>query len=191
MLDTDGSSSGRLDITSTDPLVNPSVTHPMFGHPDDLRTARLVTRFAMRLADEFQNLYPFPAPFAFAPGNKLEDLRAYETTDPIYVAELAPEKTPAQSDRTWQTVTDDEIDDYMRRVAVTSLHFSSTCPMGTDESNGVVDQKLMVFGFKNLRIADTSVFPKSVSAHTMAPVLMVAERCADLVKARWGGREGE
>jgi hypothetical protein len=188
MLVTNSPSPGRLDIISTDPLVNPSITHPMFGNPDDLRTARLVVRLSMRLTDEFQNLYPFPAPFAFAPGNNLADLDAWEATDSAYVAELAPTKRSAQPNKTWQTVTDDEIDDYMRRVGNTALHFSSTCPIGTNERNGVVDQKLVVFGFRNLRIADASVFPKSIAGHTMAPVLMVAERCADFVRGEWSAK---
>lgn len=49
----------------------------------------------------------------------------------------------------------------------------------------MVDQDLRVFGFGNLRIADASVFPKAVAAHTMAPVLMVAERCAEFFRERW------
>ncbi|KAF2477178.1 FAD/NAD(P)-binding domain-containing protein, partial [Lindgomyces ingoldianus] len=59
---------GRLEITSTDPLINPRITHPMFGHKDDLKAARVAVRLSMRLAAEFQTLYPFSAPFAFAPG---------------------------------------------------------------------------------------------------------------------------
>ncbi|KAF2637148.1 FAD/NAD(P)-binding domain-containing protein [Massarina eburnea CBS 473.64] len=181
---------GHLEVTSTDPLVNPKITHPMFGHADDLKAARVAVRFSMRLAAEFQTLYPLPAPFAFAPGNELRSLREWEESGGVklkHVEKLATE--PTQANKTWKDVTDDEIDDYMRRVGHTALHFSTTCPMGTSENNGVVDQKLKVFGFKNLRIADASVFPKSISAHTMAPVLMVAERCADFVKTTWKGSE--
>jgi choline dehydrogenase-like flavoprotein len=179
---------GRVEITSKDPLVNPKITHPMFGHIDDLKTARLAVRFTMRLADEFQAIYPFSAPTAFAPGNELKSLEDWEKLGQV---EVTPSKQSVielpLSNKTWRDVTDDEIDDYMRRVGHTSLHFSSTCPMGTDETNGVVDQKLIVFGFRNLRIADASVLPKSPSAHTMAPVLMIAERCADFVKGAWEG----
>ncbi|KAF2703704.1 GMC oxidoreductase [Pleomassaria siparia CBS 279.74] len=178
---------GRLEITSTDPLVNPRITHPMFGHSDDLKAARLAVRLSMRLAEEFQALYPSSAPFAFAPGNELLTLREWEKSgqsDRPSPIERPVAESP-QVNKTWKDVTDEEIDDYMRRVGHTALHFSSTCPMGTDEKNGVVDQKLLVFGFKNLRIADASVFPKSISAHTMAPVLMVAERCADFIKSTW------
>jgi choline dehydrogenase-like flavoprotein len=161
----------------------------MFGHEDDVKAARIAVRFSMRLAAEFQKLYPYPAPFAFAPGNEYGALEDWEAQGKIA---SALKKTPTMSpkpNKTWKTVTNDEIDDYMRRVAHTALHFSSTCPIGTDQSTGVVDQKLMVFGFKNLRIADASVFPKSISAHTMAPVMMIAERCADFVKGKWDGEQ--
>jgi choline dehydrogenase-like flavoprotein len=177
---------GRLEIISKDPLVNPKITHPMFGHIDDVKTARLAVRYTMRLADEFQAIYPFSAPFAFAPGN---GLRALDELEKLAQAEMTPITRTVvdspQSNRTWRDVTDDEIDDYMRRVGHSSIHYTSTCPMGTSEKNGVVDQRLVVFGFKNLRIADASVLPKVPSAHTMAPIFMIAERCADFVKGDW------
>jgi len=162
----------------------------MFGHKDDLKAARLAVRFSMRLAAEFQTLYPFSAPFAFAPGNELQTLSEWEKLGEVEPSPV--ERTVIESplaNKTWRDVTDDEIDDYMRRVGHTALHFSSTCPMGTDEKHGVVDQRLLVFGFKNLRIADASVLPKITSAHTMAPVMMVAERCADFIKSTWNGSQ--
>jgi choline dehydrogenase-like flavoprotein len=144
----------------------------------------------MRLAAEFQALYPFSAPLAFAPGNELRSLEEWEKSGGV---QPSPVKTTVVessiANKTWEDITDGEIDDYMRRVGHTALHFSSTCPIGTDEKHGVVDQRLLVFGFKNLRIADASVFPKVTSAHTMAPVLMVAERCADFIKSAWNGSE--
>ncbi|KAF2005112.1 GMC oxidoreductase [Amniculicola lignicola CBS 123094] len=177
---------GCLEITSTDPLVNPKITYPMFGREADLKTARLAVRFSMRLAAEFQKLYPFHAPFAFAPGNGMEDLAEWEKAGSVNepsVVRTARGLTP--TNKTWESVTDEEIDDYMRRVGHTALHFSSTCPMGTSEETAVVDQELLVFGFKNLRLADAIVLPKITSAHTMAPVMMVAERCADFIRRTW------
>ncbi|KAF2652624.1 GMC oxidoreductase [Lophiostoma macrostomum CBS 122681] len=177
---------GHLEITSTNPLVNPKITLPMFANEDDLKDARIAVRLSMRLAHEFQQLYPFSAPFAFAPGNELQKLYEWEKSgDAVPPAVEKPDASSPQVNKTWKDVTDDEIDDYMRRVGHTTLHFTSSCPMGTDEKTGVVNQKLLVFGFKNLRIADASVFPKVTSAHTMAPTMMVAERCADFIKATW------
>ncbi|KAK8036633.1 choline dehydrogenase [Apiospora phragmitis] len=196
--------SGRVELVSRDALAQPRITYPMFNNGHDMATARLAVRFAMRLAEKLQNSgYPYPAKLLFTPGQDPTALEDWEKAAP---ADYAPvpvsasssvasrfEPRPVHDDesvtpeenesKTWKTVTDDEINDYMRRVSHTSLHFSGTCPMAAGERTGVVDQQLRAYGFSNLRIADTSVFPKIPSCHTMAPVMAVAERCADFVKA--------
>lgn len=156
----------------------------MFGDENDLKAARLAVRLSMRLAAEFKTIYPYSAPFAFAPGNEIQALKEWEKLGEVELSTVKDTVTDSRPvNKTWRDVTDSEIDDYMRRVGHTALHYTSTCPMGLDEENGVVNQKLLVFGFKNLRIADASILPKITSAHTMAPILMVAERCADFIKA--------
>lgn len=70
-------------------------------------------------------------------------------------------------------------------MASASLHPSCTCRMSNDPQSGVVDQRLRVHGVRNLRIADTSVFPRMLSSHTMWPAIMVGERCADFIKKDW------
>lgn len=165
----------------------------MFTDERDLAAARLAVRFTMRLAAEFQNSgYPYPAPFAFAPGNRPDLLEQWEQTGDEWSAPKPSSAAVSNADKTaskdikevktWKDVTDDEIDDYVRRVAHTSLHPVCTCPMSNDEKSGVVDQKLRVYGFKNLRIADASVFPRVPTSHTMIPVMMIAERCATFIK---------
>lgn len=207
--------SGRVELVSSDPLVQPRIIYPMLSNEHDIASVRLAVRFTMRLADEFQHSgYPYPAKFAFAPGLNLSMLEEYEKAAPaeylpvpvpvaplgsdaqkpqvvLEVKQDAAVRPRSRENKTWRDVTDDEIDDYSRRVCQTSLHFASTCPMSNDEKSGVVDQQLRVHGFSNLRIADTSVFPKIPSCHTMAPVMMVAERCADLVKATWKGKKSQ
>jgi choline dehydrogenase-like flavoprotein len=67
---------------------------------------------------------------------------------------------------------------FVKRAAQTVYHPTSTCAMGS-----VVDSELRVYGFEGLRVVDASVMPSITSGNTNAPVIMIAERAADLIRA--------
>ena len=69
---------------------------------------------------------------------------------------------------------------YVRRTAYTVHHPVGSCRMGSD-ANAVVDRELRVRGVAGLRVVDASVFPRIVGGNTNAPVVMVAERAADMM----------
>jgi choline dehydrogenase len=74
--------------------------------------------------------------------------------------------------------TDEQILDWVARDAETALHPSCTCAMGT-----VVDPRtLRVHGLDGLRVVDASVFPFVPNGNIYAPVMMVAEKAADLIR---------
>jgi choline dehydrogenase-like flavoprotein len=79
--------------------------------------------------------------------------------------------------------TDADLMAYLRRAAGTAHHPVGTCRMGVDEA-AVVDPELRVRGISALRVVDASVFPSIVGGNTNAPVVMVAERAADLILGR-------
>jgi choline dehydrogenase len=73
--------------------------------------------------------------------------------------------------------TDEQILDWVARDAETALHPSCTCALGP-----VVDpQSMRVHGVDGLRVVDASVFPFVPNGNIYAPVLMVAEKAADLI----------
>jgi choline dehydrogenase len=78
--------------------------------------------------------------------------------------------------------TDEEIDAFVRANVESAYHPSCTCKMGTDELS-VVDPDTRVYGIKNLRVVDSSIFPTITNGNLNAPTIMVAERAADLIKS--------
>jgi len=79
-------------------------------------------------------------------------------------------------------LSDAELETLIRRNASTTWHATSTCRMGTDD-RAVVDPDLRVRGIERLRICDASVMPTMTSGNTNAPVVMIAEKAADLILA--------
>jgi choline dehydrogenase/4-pyridoxate dehydrogenase len=73
-----------------------------------------------------------------------------------------------------------DLEAYVRKTAVTAHHPCGTCRMGTDE-DAVVDAELRVRGVEGLRVVDASVFPDLVGGNINAPVIMIAEKAADLI----------
>jgi choline dehydrogenase-like flavoprotein len=76
---------------------------------------------------------------------------------------------------------DAALEAYIRRSAATVHHPVSSCRMGHDEL-AVVDDQLRVRGLDSLRVVDASVFPSIIGGNTNAPVVMVAEKAADLLR---------
>lgn len=72
------------------------------------------------------------------------------------------------------------LDDFRAR-ADTIFHPVGTCAMGPDPATSVVDARLRVHGVRGLRVIDASVFPAITSGNTNAPVIMVAEKGAQMV----------
>lgn len=76
--------------------------------------------------------------------------------------------------------SDEEILDFVAREGESAYHPSCTCKMGYDDM-AVVDSELKVHGVENLRVVDASVFPSITNGNIYAPVMMVAEKAADLI----------
>ena len=73
--------------------------------------------------------------------------------------------------------------DYIRSASVSNWHCVGTCAMLPRDKGGVVNERLIVHGTKNLRVVDASIMPMIPQANTQSTVYAVAERAADLIKA--------
>ena len=78
--------------------------------------------------------------------------------------------------------TDSQIEQFIRTNADTIYHPSGSCRMGKGPLD-VVDAQLRVHGIQGLRVIDASIMPRLVGGNTNAPVIMIAEKAADMIKA--------
>lgn len=154
-------SAGMVEIRSTDSETSPTIVLNALADAKDLKVARKAIRFTIHLAEYFMKKsgYPHKASLFQAPN--------------------------AGTNRNWRELSDEEIDEFAMAHTTSAFHLGGSCRMAKEEDGGVVDDELRVYGFRNLRIADASVFPELPSAHIMAPIYMVAERCADFIKKSW------
>jgi choline dehydrogenase len=78
--------------------------------------------------------------------------------------------------------TDEEILDWVGHDGETALHPSCTAKMGIDALSVVDPLTMRVHGLEGVRVVDASVFPYITNANIYAPVMMVAEKAADLIR---------
>jgi choline dehydrogenase len=100
------------------------------------------------------------------------DILTQEAFAPFNDGELSP--GPSVS-------TDQEILDWVARDAETALHPSCTCAMGTGPLSVTDPRSLRVHGVDGLRVVDASVMPYVTNGNIYAPVMMIAEKAADLI----------
>ena len=90
----------------------------------------------------------------------------------VVTGNLMPPQIPANHDD-WKA--------FIRASAGHGFHIVGTCQMGSGP-NAVVDPSLKVIGIESLRVVDASIMPTLVTANTNAPVIMIAERAADIIR---------
>jgi choline dehydrogenase len=95
---------------------------------------------------------------------------------PAFSAVIAQELQPGL-----QVSSREALEADIRQRASTVFHPVSTCRMGPDPDQAVVNQRLQVYGLQRLRVIDASAFPAITSGNTNAPTLMMAEKAAKML----------
>ncbi|KAK6217967.1 putative NRPS-like protein biosynthetic cluster [Pestalotiopsis sp. IQ-011] len=145
-------SRGSAHIASADPEAKPEIDPRYFSHPADLE---IMARHVQAL-DKLRHAPELKSFFK-------EDGRRNHP-DAFEVASLEGAKK------------------YVLDTATTTYHACGTAAMLPKEKNGVVDPQLLVYGTKNVRVVDASLFPLIVRGNIMSSVYAVAEKAADVIK---------
>ncbi|EKM74904.1 hypothetical protein AGABI1DRAFT_109751 [Agaricus bisporus var. burnettii JB137-S8] len=81
------------------------------------------------------------------------------------------------------TQTDEQWQQFIKDTVNLGYHTVGTASLLPRDKNGVVDPNLKVYGTANIRVADNSISPLLVSAHTQTTAYAIAERAADIIKS--------
>lgn len=151
-------SRGEIKLKSKNPLEYPLLYHNYLTHPDDVGVLREGYKAALAVG-ETQALKRFGSRWHSRPLPNCKHL-------PLY--------------------TDEYWDCAVRQYTMTIYHMSCTAKMGPDsDPMAVLDPQLRVRGVKGLRVIDASIMPTITSGNINAPVIMIGEKGADMVKELW------
>ncbi|XP_034230950.1 glucose dehydrogenase [FAD, quinone] [Thrips palmi] len=152
-------SSGWVRLKSRNPLHYPLIEPNYFAHREDID----VLIEGIRIANAVSNTTAFQR-FASRP-----------LTTPM----PGCRHHPFDSDAYWECA--------IRHFTFTIYHPTGTCKMGPiTDPDAVVDPRLRVYGVQRLRVVDASIMPQIVSGNPNAPVIMIGEKAADMIKEDWG-----
>ncbi len=157
--------------------------HVGHGYSAHLLLARPKSTGEVRLAGPDTRVPPAIDPRYFSHPYDMETL--VKGTQVGLDVMASPEFDPYRKEMVIRYDRDDprEIEETLREHADTEYHVCGTCRMGPDgDPMAVVDPELRVRGIEGLRIADASVMPRVTSNNIQAPVMMIGEKCADLIR---------
>lgn len=149
---------GHLELRDTNPYSHPKLYGNYLTDPKDIATLIEAIRYIIRLGES-------------------DSFRKYDAK--LYLPEYPTCRThPPGSDSYWDCA--------IRTMVISARNHIATCRMGPHtDPYAVVDPELRVYGVEGLRVADASVIPRPISAHTGSPSIMIGEKAADMIKRTW------
>ncbi|CAH0548918.1 unnamed protein product [Brassicogethes aeneus] len=151
-------SRGNIKLRSKNPLEYPLLYHNYLTHPHDVNVLREGVKASVAYG-QTEALKRFGSRFHNVPVPKCKHL-------PLY------------TDEYWNC--------FIRQYTLSIYHYSCTAKMGlSDDPYAVVDPELRVYGVSGLRVVDASIMPTIPNGNINAPVIMIGEKAADLVKSYW------
>lgn len=151
-------SRGFIKLKSKNPLDYPLMYHNYLTHPDDVNVLREGVKAAIAFG-ETTTMRRFGARFHSKPVPNCKHL-------------------PPFTDEYWNCA--------IRQYTMTIYHMSCTAKMGLpNDPMAVVDPELRVYGIQGLRVIDASIMPTITSGNINAPVIMIGEKGADMIKQQW------
>ncbi|KAH6642533.1 hypothetical protein C7974DRAFT_104007 [Boeremia exigua] len=155
-------SRGNVHIVSADAAAHPAIDPAYFKHPLDVDMMARALLHTLSFTE-------------------VEPLKSALRRDAEGAPIIAKTTTGGKLPRTL-----DEAKEFVRGNTVTEYHPVGSCAMLPREKGGVVDDKLRVYGTRNVRVVDASIFPLHVQGNIVSLVYAVAEKGADLIKEAIG-----
>lgn len=155
-------SRGFIKLRSKNAFDYPIMVHNYLTHPDDVGVLREGVKAAIAVG-ETQAMKRLGARFHSKPVPNCKHLTPF---------------------------TDDYWDCHIRQYTMTIYHISGTAKMGpASDPMAVLDSSLKVKGVQGLRVIDASIMPTITNGNTNAPVIMIAEKGADMIKDTWSPKK--
>ncbi|KPJ15962.1 Glucose dehydrogenase [acceptor] [Papilio machaon] len=178
-------------------FVNTKYQDPAEDYPDiqlfiaptsDNMDGGLFGKRANGLTDEtYAELYEdilFEPSFSIIEGARIVEALVQQPALQALNARPNPHRNPGCTQH--ELMSDEHLECQARHHSLTIYHPVGTCAMGSiDNPNAVVDPRLRVYGVKGLRVVDGSIMPTIVSGNTNAPIIMIGEKAADMIKEDW------
>lgn len=179
-------------VGSVNPL-NENAAAPAGSHGFTIQVCleHLLSRGSVHISSSNASVYPTIDPnwFSNPADSQMLSLMALYTQNVIA-------RTPPLSDylvgqgtilqSLYSNLTEANVDTIVRQEAQSVSHPCGTCAMLPQGNGGVVDERFSVYGVRNLRVVDASVFPLIPRGNLQTCVYAVAERAADFIKQDHG-----